>query len=657
MIELLRSRRGKAIIQYLIMVLVGSMMLGGILPPLMSWWNGEGSPSSLLTVNGYEIHEQDIEHKTNAYKDHIQMAQQQFGEQADMFLRMLGYDAPPQQLALRDAVNSAIIQNAAENAGISYFDHQVLNEKIADPSFAQQHLFAIMHPDVYKSLGGIDEEALQQQLNRFAMTYDDLLDKTHEALQQKLYTDLVSNAFYIPDHQARAAYMQRHASREFGYVTFSRDAYINTIRQEGVSDEALRTFFDNQNAENKRYWVPEHRSGEYWTFTPETYNLSIADASIDKRYKKYKESYKKEPAQVEMRHIFLASSPETYYDVQQRANEIAQQVQDQPKIFPQKAQSVSDADDASDGGYVGFVTLNNTTYPENVLRAAFSLEEDGAVSHPIPVDNGFEIVGRVSRQAATYKSRDEVADEIRAELAKEKFNDRFKIEANQAKQNDSIEEFIRNHNGTYHEIPSLTQREARQQHEQALFNRIQKVRKYVAYISDNTGYIVKLNDITPTYLPSFEDSKDQVREDYYREHAYQRLTNDVERAYNMITNEDASLEQVAQAYNLSHNTQTLASHNDTGWKRLEQAGLPVDRMKRMMHEGYAVSHTGDTQGSVVVLSSIAPIDEEAYIEQKSSLKDDMYATEQNQYTNAFIASLHTHATISGRDELQKQMNT
>jgi len=648
MIEYLRSQRGKRIIQYVTIGLLVSMAAGSVIPPIMSWISGEGKESADVRVNGYPVPSQEVQRRAYLYGQQQEYLRQQFGEQADMILRMIGLDQDPRELARDKLTYEKLFYAYAQDAGIANIGTETLEGKLEDYSFMSQH-FPLIARDVYNTHGYLDRNALKSQLMRMGMSYDDLLSQVKEALIGKLYYELVASCYYVPAYQTRAAYLRRYVPRRYTYATFDMQTYRDAVTQEGVTEQRMQEYFNNH---KQAYRVPEKRRGIYWSFTPENYGIDITQEDIEAYYKKHKNTYRTQPPRLEIGHIFLKANEQQRDEVKEKAEELVTELQEHPKRFAQKARRMSDAQDAEQGGYIGEVTRNNQTYPKEMIRRAFQLEEDNTISDPIPVENGFEIVARLSKKEAEYQPLEDVAEDIRSTLQKQRFDNKFVTEAkqavrreNKAEEKGEIQSFIKRHGGTQHKIEAVAEHEAQKPYEKALFNKLSRIDSYTYLFANGAGYIVQLTDIEPSYIPEMQDVQEQVKKDVVFMEAQQRMQRDLHEAYQRVYDDKATISSVAETYNASYATVQLDDEQDKQWQTLEQNGLPVSRMKNMIHQGYPIQHQGDQYGFLIVLSEIDPFDADAYEPYKERLDKELYTSGQESYTQAYTTSLYQAATI------------
>lgn len=233
------------------------------------------------------------------------------------------------------------------------------------------------------------------------------------------------------------------------------------------------------------------------------------------------------------------------------------------------------------------------------------------------------------------------------DLSKEKFAARFSMDARRAiAQNNAsaLEEFIKKHAGkkislaeksmpkeTSEEFPLI----------EKLFS-IKTLGKAAMMFEKNDGYIIILDSIVERMFVPFEDSADAVLHDILKEKAIQK----VEMSSNTLlqNNNQKLLESFKN--DASNNARTIII--GSSWEHAEKQGLPVARMKKMIHPGYSLLYGLENgQGiGVVILDAIEDAAaHEAGVEEIKTLTKRLYEQELRFIGAAFIDSLQKNATI------------
>jgi len=241
------------------------------------------------------------------------------------------------------------------------------------------------------------------------------------------------------------------------------------------------------------------------------------------------------------------------------------------------------------------------------------------------------------------------------DLAKEKFSARFMGDARRAiTQNNEValQEFIQKHGGKQLVLSNKTIDEESDK-EQALTEKLFSIKapgKSAAVFFEDHGYIVTLDAIQERLFSPFEVVSERVLQDFLKEKAVQKL--ELEANTLSQNNTPQGLEQFSNNTTVKSRIITInnSSKDSKDWAEAEKNGLPVARMQKMIHPGYALVYdiqSGDGIG-VIILDAI----DGAYLENEknvAALTQKAYAQELSIATAAFIDSLQKSATIINKD--------
>lgn len=289
MISTIRKGLNKKSLRVIVWVLL--LALFG-LPSVLSIFKRFSQPSlsSIATVNGHEIDMNTYKQKVAEEERRLQFFKQ-FGAQAEELLRQLGMQGGAPQLALNALIQDTLIQNSAHDLAIQLSPEYVSN-KIQDPSFLLQSLSDLIPPALFSEAGTLDFQVLAQYLQRQGISMAAFEKMVEDAIYKDVVFKLVQGALYVPTPVLKELYAQEYSNKKFLIVPFSRAEALQTVKKEVPSDEQLKKYFAAQNAQARRYWVPEKRHITIWTFNPTSYGITISDKEIKTYFAKNKEAYK-----------------------------------------------------------------------------------------------------------------------------------------------------------------------------------------------------------------------------------------------------------------------------------------------------------------------------------------------------------------------------
>src|SRR5262249_140304 len=142
----------------------------------------------------------------------------------------------------------------------------------------------------------------------------------------------------------------------------------------------------------------------------------VPEDDIKKFFEEHKSEYNK-PEEVRVSAIIVKKK-----DVAQKVAEEAKQPanQDNKAFRDLVAKYSEDEDSKARGGDLRFFAADTKEIPADVVKAAFTLQNQGNVSAPIQTDKGFYILKQTGRRKAITKVYDEVKGQIQNRLYRER---------------------------------------------------------------------------------------------------------------------------------------------------------------------------------------------------------------------------------------------
>ena len=426
----------------------------------------------------------------------------------------------------------------------------------------------------------INVEKLQQVLQFSGQTLSSFEHQMESALQRSMVNNIVGLSTFVTKQEIKNAFIEEYIGKQYAYLKFPLQHFIKQQREKEPSDETLKSFFTRENKHVKRYWAPEKRAGIIYEFSPDKYNLSIAQSDIKNYYNTYKsKKFLKEPAQIQIRRILFAfpdqATEEQVKEIEQKAYKVYSELTTNPEGFQQLAKQHSDdKQSAADGGLLPFFKRGD--HDPALEKAAFRLKHDETFSAVITTNKGFEILQRVAKKPIVYKPLEAVKDDIVIQLKKQKFKIRFAENVNRliAKKNKKgIAAFIEQKQAQKQDLSLASKGSSKP------INRLFKIRKDSwTYFTDNDkGYLLKVTDIQKSYEPSFESVKEHVLSDYIARLAKKNLQKELDSAYKQAS--DVSLDDIAQSLKMSAKTTPYLKRDDNEKiNELIKDGIPMERM-------------------------------------------------------------------------------
>lgn len=613
----------------------------GLLPTLFK----EATQTSIwaIRVNGQDVGYPEFMMEQERKREWMMNMRAQYGEYADWILSMMGAN-DPKVLAARSLIRQELVNQFADEVGI-YMSPDAIAQKMSNPEFIQKELSDIIPPQVVDPVTGINAEMLHRYIKHFKLTPDLFERQIERALLDQLIMEFVESTLYVPQFDVKQKYQADFAKKSFSLFSISLAELLKKEMETAVSDEQLAAFYDEQNNNARRYWVPEKRTGTQWTFNPKSYRIVVTPEEVNEYYETNKiKRFIDKPSTVQVRRIVIAVPDMAQFaQMRTKAARIKDEIMNNPTQFEAIAKRESDdAQTAQKGGLME--PFSRGTHEISFDRAAFILPEDGAVSDVIETKEGLEILQRVSKTAPSYKPLSAVRSDIEQSLKQQKFSKQFMADMRKvADSEESLAAFIAQKGG----IPKKLDRVSEQ--ESSHLFKLQKGKK-TFFVDGSDGVAIRLDDIQKSYLPSLETIKKTVTEDYYENKAQQKLGDALKQAKMQL--KDGPLAGLKKEFN--------GDLAQTGWidpsdkeavEKIKAKGLPIEGMLQMEKVASVLTHQSDDRGFVVRLDEIEPVDMQKFEEKRDETARALKEQRMQQYREGFVASLHRNAKIETNESV------
>lgn len=642
MISAIRKQLMSESFRHTALIAVIALLAGFILPDIMRSFMGTGE--WIVRVNKQEIGAKQFARQAAQEQDRIarfreQMYHQYGAQVADALMQMQG-ELNPNLLAYNYLIRDELMHQVSREIGI-HLDEQYIIEKISDPNFIIQEpqLTNLIPPYVFDELGMVNKKTLKNHLRRYGLSVADFEHKVQRALVQKITNEMLASTGYVPEFDLKQRFETTYTPKKFNILTFTFDSVLNQEKKKEISDKDIKQFFVQENNKNKRYWVPEKRSGTIWKFSPESYGLAVSDAQIERNYEDNKMSkYVDQPTKVQVRKLFFpVKSDVDRNEVRKKAELERTRMLENPTLFAQQ------------GELVPFFTRGQKEKPFEM--AAFLLQNDGDISQVIETENGYIVLQRVAKKMRTFKPLSAVRSEIKKAIIERKFGDAFMDEARRiitegVVDKSQLKQFVQMKKAKVETLNNVLASQSQQA--QRLFGL--KKNNAVYYLDGNVGIIIQLNDIQPSYVPELKTVKTVVKNDMYEERAEKKLNDILEKA--KVKTKQASIQEAKDVFGgLLEETAWLKSDDKELLEKLQKQGIPVYQMLQMEKIGAVMVHADKDAGYIITLSNAKPIDLDEFNAKKEELRAQLESERIQQLSAGFVASLYRNATIETSEML------
>jgi len=549
---------------------------------------------------------------------------------------------------LRHMVTNLLMQEVAQNLELVVPSMQLQEQLASQLQSLPAHFF-----DAY---GNLKIDMLEKIIA--PRTFDSFLDEMENEIKSSLLYNVISIGSYVPQFEVALQYSEEFAAKTYSILTFSLQKALTQAKANEASRETLEKFY-KKNDHGDIYKTVEKRAGKYWRFQASDYGLSISNQEISAYYDKNKQAeFLDTPAQVQVHRIFFSSDDsDKSFDARQQAQIIHEELKQDPSKFADVAKKIKTTKVKTQGSEkTEFFAKDSKDFDPIFVETAFEqLSQDGDISNVIKTDKGYEILQRVARKSAKYKSLDEEKTSIEKKLLADKFTKRFKQDAervvsNAGYDNQGLENFINKRNGQSESL-SLDAKKPGLLHMQ-LFQTNEG--DYAIFMEGKDGILLQCTQVQKRALKPFDEIKDTVASDYYRKQAQQNLVTIAKDAMNQSL--DKSFDDIAKEYG-AHLEVAQANFND-GSLELDAILKRPDisqKIKSLQYPGDMIDIVTATESYVVRLDSVKDLDEKVFNEKRSAIKKSLTSKAKYKGRDSFIASLYRHAKLNSKIEIRDQL--
>jgi peptidyl-prolyl cis-trans isomerase D len=388
MLRLMRESAGSWIIKILLGLIVLAFVFVG------TGTYNSGRASKIGTVNGNPITLNDYQ---TAYFQVLDNLRQQFGGQLnDEIIKMFNV----QQQALDQVIETELMRQAAETAGIIVSNQELIESITRIPAFQEAGVF--------------DKQRYQLLLSQNRMTPESFEAMQKEAILFSKLQSIIAGSVKVSEQEARAWYEWENATASIQYVPFEPAAFTDIE----ITDEMLAAYYD----EHKQNYMTEPAvKARYIKFDPREFreNIVVSEQEIENYYHANPLEFEVEEM-VSGRQIILRVPDELPGGADDEKRTEALALLERARAgedFSELARQYSEGPEKESGGSFG--PLPRTGMVPAVADAAFSLEV-GEISDPVKTRYGWHIIKIEDRLPETIKPLADVADDIRARLAERK---------------------------------------------------------------------------------------------------------------------------------------------------------------------------------------------------------------------------------------------
>lgn len=612
-------------------IIVGSMVGGSLFVSLFVKQENRTTKQGIFaTVNGQSISKQEFEMRLAQEMDKSAYLRKFYDIPVDTFKDIVEYSL----------FSELLLNSLAQQLGI-HFPSQYVIHKMNDPMSAINELRTVIPQQLIQPDGKIDMNSLTTYLQYRGISITTFEEAVENALKRKLVTDLASLAIVISPAEVRSAFERIFLKHHFTIYTIPFKKQYELIEREPISDDVLKTFFTEQNAQHKGFWIPEERTVKMWKLDPAAYGISIAEQDIQNYYIKNKKNlYQQTPLQVEVRKIVVPfTNNEEMAAANKEVQSLYQQVLKDATVFKDLATKHSD----KNGKSTQFISRGQLPY-QKLEEAVFNLKEDNAFTSIAQTEKAFEIYQRVSKKAATYKPLESVKTEIRKALTQAEFKKRFEADTADILTNkEAIAQFLKTKQATESTKTVKADATANKVDQKILKTKLNATSKTID--EQGFGIVYEVTDIKKSYEPSFDAAKKQVKEAWSAFSAQDKIQKELEKLRAAPVQDRPALLKATQATTVFDGSFAYTQSEES--QALVQKGVPVEQLlPAEPKKGILKTATNQQKdGFVVIVGDTQAFDEKLFTQKSTEIKKDLYNSKKETFQRSIIASLYENATI------------
>ncbi len=488
MMDRLREGVNSIAVKIILGLIILSFIFAGVGSYLVS-----GSNNAAAKVGNVEIDRGQFE---QAYQNERNRMQSQMGDYFANLLADPAYVASFRKSVLDRMINDVLIEQHANSLGLRISDSQVRKLILEMPQF--------------QSEGKFDQDIYQAALRRAGFTAESFAEYLRRDLLRSQLTSALQGSEFTLQGEIDAQSALIAQTRDIRTVTLSLKDFANNAI---VSDEDAQKYY-SENTE--RYTRPEQVKVSYIELSAEKLaeQVTISDEQVKAYYQEHLDKYST-AEQREVSHILVQGDDEA------KAQAILDELNagaDFAKLAEEKSEDIGSSEI---GGSLGWI--EHDTMDPAFEAAAFSLASVGDVSGLVKSDFGYHIIKLDGIKASIAKPLEEVAEEIKTELASQKAVDTFyelqtELEKVAFEYPDSLDEaakaisaqVVKTDFVSQSDTPETLQNAAVQQAIQSPEVKEDGLNSSVIEVAPEHVVVVRVDETRPEMVLPLEEVKDQV---------------------------------------------------------------------------------------------------------------------------------------------------
>ena len=383
--------RKKRIVQIVLLLAVLPFMFWGV-----QSYRSDGSESYVAIVDGEEIKRREFE---QALRDRQAQMRRMFGGNIDAAL-LESYEI--KDSVLEQLINQRLLFREAVGNGFTVLDSQLVNEISQIPDFQVDNKFSKQQYETMLRNAGLNPVTFESQIRQ-------------ELLLKQLMDGFSENSLVSDKAASKILYLSE-VQREISQKQFKPEDFLDEVEP---SEEEINEYYNDHEAS---FYLPERVRVEYvvLSFDALAENEPVSEEAVLNYYETHQEEFR-QAEERKASHILVSVAADADADekeqVREKAEDILEQVQQDPDRFAELAEEFSDdPGSASRGGDLGF--FGRGVMVKAFEEAIFDMQPD-EIRGLVETDFGYHIIQLAEIKETVPADLDEVRGQIEQKLKME----------------------------------------------------------------------------------------------------------------------------------------------------------------------------------------------------------------------------------------------
>jgi len=538
--------------------------------------------------------------------------------------------------ALDALITQKLVSQEAKKIGLDVTEKEIQDKIMSNPAFQFR--------------GRFDESRYRAVLQNHQMTPEEFEVLVGREMIQDKVEQLLTTLSPVTDQEVLEQYTFANEKVKISYVEFKPDQFKNKVK---VEPAAMEKYFEDN---RETYRVPEKIKVAYAVFDPDIYKdqVKVTEDQLKDYYEDNLDTFK-EKKQVKARHIlFMLAENATKEDeekIKQKAASVLQQARAGANFAELAKKNTEDPSGKENGGDLGYFSPGQMVKPFE--DAAFNLKKE-EISDLVRTAFGYHIIKVEDVKEAKTKTLEEARGQILSmlqktattDMAHEKalsFVDRMPYRADLLKYGPESKVPV-TETGYFAQKEAIPEIGSNEKLKQTLFS-MERDEPSDLVEAGGKFYVFQVKDKKLSALPTPDEVKEKVREDYTQFLANQAAKSSAEEHLKKLK-EGKEWAVLAKESGLEPKTSEFISRQDTipqiGYSQeLQEAAFSLNQAK-----GYADTVFQNDKGVFVIRwEGEQDIDRTKFEEEKKLYRDMLVRLKNQSLFKEWIEHLKSRAKI------------